>query len=217
MASSPSTLIACAALLVSGCAIGLLLGRWTGSTTAAEHSPPEAQAQPQDLKPILEDIRRAVEALPQAIRERRDPQPASGGAREAMPASPDTFAELTAAVQRLNTLLDRGAINAGGGRPGAAPWKGAGYPSLESMWQRIDVLHQGDPQSVTGSVNSELIRLHLAWTREDVFERYGAPTAVYPGERGIGVVYKRDAKPSEPSTIQFMINEGLVVYVNIDR
>jgi len=214
---SATTMVACIALLLSGCAIGLVLGRWSNGPTTTAHSLPEAQTQPQDLKPILEDIRRALERPLQAAREPHDSIPSSASAREAVVPAPDVLERLTAAVERLSGLLEKGGGNIAGGKTARDAWKGPGYPSLEAMWQRIDALHGTDPKDATGPVDRELVSSHLAWTREDVFDRYGAPSAVYPGEHWISLVYQRVAKADEPSLVSFVTYESLVTHVNIDR
>jgi hypothetical protein len=214
---SATTVIACVALLVSGCAIGLMLGRWTSGPTTAEHSLPETQAQPQDLKPILEDIRRALERPPQAAREQHESISPSASAREAVVPTPEVFERLTVAVERLSGLLEKGGSNIAGGRAATESWKGPGYASLEDMWQRIDVLHGTDLKDMTGPVDKELLANHLLWTREDLFDRYGAPSTVYPGESWISLAYSRVAKGEEPAIVQFVTREGLVTQVGIDR
>jgi hypothetical protein len=85
------------------------------------------------------------------------------------------------------------------------------------MWLRIDALHGTDPKDTTGPVDRELVSSHLAWTREDVFDRYGAPSAVDPGEHWISLVYRRVAKADEPSLVSFITYESLVTQINIDR
>src|SRR5260221_8609855 len=67
---SATTMIACVALALSGCAVGILLGRWTSSSAPASEHGVEAAASQADMRPILEEIRRAIEALPQAMRVR---------------------------------------------------------------------------------------------------------------------------------------------------
>ena len=214
---SATTVIACVALALSGCAVGILLGRWTApSSLASDHSVEAAAPQP-DMRPILQEIRHALERPLEGTRDGHESPPASPSVRETVVPPPEAFERLTAAVERLSRLLERGGTHVARGTSAQEAWKGRGYPSLDAMWQRIDALHGADPRDRTGPVNKELTDNHLAWIREDVFERYGAPTAVYPGERGMGVIYKRDAKPEDPSTIQFLINEGLVVYITIDR
>jgi hypothetical protein len=214
---SATTMVACIALLVSGCAIGLVLGRWTTGAATADHSLPDAETPLQELKPILEDIRRALERPVQAAREQHESIPSGASAREAVVPAPEVLERLTAAVERLSGLLEKGGSNIAGGRAARGAWKAPGYPSLEAMWQRIDALHGTDPKDATGPVDRELVSSHLAWTREDVFDRYGAPSAVYPGEHWISLVYQRVAKADEPSVVSFLTYESLVTHVNIDR
>jgi hypothetical protein len=213
---SATTVIACVALALSGCAVGILLGRWTASQSQGEREN-AAVVTPTDLTPIVAEIKHSTEALLQVLRARPTSSTTTEGAREPVSAEPGSSGDLAAAIQRLNAVLERGPVNVGGTRPGPASWKGNGYPSLDAMWQRIDVLHQSDSNDMTRPVTLELTRLHLAWTREDVFDRYGAPTGLHPEERTLNLIYQRAAKPGEPSSVQFWTNDNLVVGVNIDR
>src|SRR5260221_6664137 len=132
------------------------------------------------MSPILEEIRRAIEALPQAMRVRHEPQPA--GARESAVATTEALGELTVAIQKLNGLLDRGGINVGVGRPPTDAVKGPGFPSLEAMWRRVDSVVVPTERDSQGKIDTELTRAHLLWTNEDLIQRYGASSGA--GQNG---------------------------------
>src|SRR5260221_14610073 len=105
------------------------------------------------MSPILEEIRRAIEALPQAMRVRHEPQPA--GARESAVATPEALGELTVAIQKLNGLLDRGGINVGVGRPPTDAVKGPGVPSLEAMGRRAGSVGVPPKRDWKGKIDRE--------------------------------------------------------------
>jgi hypothetical protein len=210
---SATTVIACLALALSGCAVGILLGRWTTSPApASEHSVEAAAPQP-DMRPLLEEIKRAIETLPQAMRERHDPDPASATGRESATTSSETLDRMTVAVERLNDLLARGAVGSGVGSTPTDVVKGPGYPSLEAVWQTVDSgLVPTDPDSMS-KVNTELTRAHLLWRNEDLIQRYGASSGVGQKGSAIQLVYTRPQTPDHPHDVMFELSFGVVVRV----
>ena len=215
MASSPSTVIACAALLVSGCAIGLLLGRWTSSPPPpSDHE--SAVVLPQtDLAPLLTEIKQSNEAVLLALRDRRNPESQSGSSRESATANPDVIQNLTAAVDKLNGLLERGTIGAGASRVTGDFTKGSGYPSLSAVWQKIDSITSPDDPDWQSKAETELTRAHLLWTIEDLIVRYGAGTQTGTSGATVTMGYNRSMEANRANSIGFLLGNGVIIRVYV--
>lgn len=216
MRPTGTTVIACVALALSCCALGVVLGRWTNASGAGVPTPVEAQAQAPDLRPLLDEIRQANEALLHALRERRgDPNP-NFNQRESVAQPSDATEQLVAAVGKLNALLERSGTRLGGFSPALEKWKGPGFPSLDAMFERMEAISGvGDPEWPE-KVTAELQKAHLAWTREDVFERYGAPTSLGAGVHGMSLIFQRVVGPDVTETVHFATSDGFIteIYFN---
>jgi hypothetical protein len=213
MRSSATAVIASAALVLSGCAVGLLLGRWTSTPVAVERTLPEIQAQQQDLMPVLENIQRTCEALLQVVRERGAvPQPAPSSREAAVP-HPEPLDRLATAVERLNELLHETGGHMGIRSTAVEKWKGPGFPSLYAVWQRVKAISEANGPDWSVKLTTELTRTHLVWTREDLFERYGSPTVLGASERGLDLTYEREVEPGKTESIVFQTADDLVTYV----
>jgi hypothetical protein len=208
---SATTVIACVALLVSGCAMGLLLGRWTSGPTTPDHSLPEAQAQPQDLKPILEDIRRGIGTLAQVMRDSPARSEALAASREPAAANPEALDRLTAAVEKLNGLLERGAIAAGANRVSSDIPKGSGYPSLSALWQKIDSIHSPDDPDWQSKAETEVTRAHLMWTIEELVARYGASSSISTSGSLLSFVFQRPMEAERANSVIFRTGNGVFI------
>jgi len=57
---------------------------------------------------------------------------------------------------------------------------------------------------------------HFAWTREDLFERYGAPASLSARNRGLEPGYQRKEEPDTTESVVFLIAEDVVVYIYFD-
>ena len=91
-----------------------------------------------------------------------------------------------------------------------------GFPSLDALFDRMEAISGvGDPEW-PDKVSTELRQAHLAWTRDDVFERYGAPTSFAGGDRGLSLIFQRVVKPDGIETVSFGTSEGLIttIYFN---
>lgn len=62
----------------------------------------------------------------------------------------------------------------------------------------------------------ELRKLHLAWTRDDLFERYGAPDSIGGGDAGVSLIYSRSKGPTETQSVHFTTVDGLVTHAYFD-
>ena len=61
------------------------------------------------------------------------------------------------------------------------------------------------------------MRAHLGWTREDVFERYGAPVSIVPSQHTLDLRYLgATAENGAQSYVVFGVAEGLVSVVWFD-
>lgn len=88
--------------------------------------------------------------------------------------------------------------------------KGDGYPSADAMFQRLEELAAGGNPAAVASVQEELIRLHRLWSREDLMTRYGAPTSIGGGERGLTMSYTRLNGTNQYETVNFVTIEDVV-------
>jgi len=210
MRPTGTTVIACVALVLASCALGVVLGRWSNPPTAASPTPVEVQTQPQDLRPLIEEMKQEHETLLQVLRERSGASNPSSTQRESLAQPSDATERLAAAVDRLNALLARSDTRLGGVSPALERWKGPGFPSLDALFERMETISgAGDPEW-PGKVSSELRQAHLAWTREDVFERYGPPTSLGAGDHGMSLNFVRIVQPDVTRSVTFVTSDGLI-------
>lgn len=213
VASHSTTAFAAGALVLAGCAVGLLLGRWTVSRPEVERDTPASAAQP-DLTPLLAEIRRSNDALLLAIRERREPQPSNigGGAREPVATDPAPLDRLATAVEKLNGLLARGAGGTGSGWVPTEQVQGAGFRDLQALWDRIDALKATGGSNWQEAADTELTAAYHLWTVEDLFTRYGNHARVQANGTGLEILYRRPNAPEkeEEPEVLFEIAHGLV-------
>jgi len=210
MRPTGTTVIACVALVLASCALGVVLGRWSNPPTAASPTPVEVQTQPQDLRPLIEEMKQEHETLLQVLRERSGASNPSSTQRESLAQPSDATERLAAAVERLNALLERPGTRLGGFSPALERWKGPGFPSLDALFERMEAISgAGDPEWPQ-KVSAELLRAHLAWTREDIFERYGAPTSLSAGDHGMSLIFTRSVQPDARESVTFVTSEGLI-------
>lgn len=195
-------------MLLAGFAGGHFLTR--GSATALEPQR-EAVSPTVDITPALVDLQHAVERLTTELQE-RPAAPASARTREPVQPSSELLAKLTAAIERLDTTLDTRMTS------GAAPiahveaWKGAGFASRAAMQQRCSALRQGNAPNWSDTMTQELVSLHLGWSRNDLFERYGAPTYMNSVPGALIVAYALGDGGSRPTAV-FTTSEGIVTRV----
>lgn len=212
LASSPTTVIASAALVLAGRAVGILLGRWTSASAVIERSA-EAGPPQSDIRPALTELQRTTEAILQTLRARGGTSQSSPDKQESATPVPDGLDRLAAAVETLNILLQ-----GNGGRmlersAAIQKWKGTGFMSLNAMWTRIHEIAGAGLEDWSDKLNSELREAHLAWTREDLFERYGAPTVISATSRGLQLGYQRKLEEESIESITFLVADDLVVYI----
>ena len=221
---SASIVIACVALTLSGIAVGILIGRSLGPATPVVRA--EDGAAPQvDLGLVLGELRKIEDLLA-----RRTPL-SSGHAEQAgdtrAPATPvDTYADrLDAEINRLKSELDSVWEQRGPTTPVASRWKAPGYLSLDAMFAFV-VAGMKVPEGETGDTADQvhliagdevveaLIREHVLWTQNDVFDRYGTPSQVRDsGTSGIEYLYSRHLDANRIVEIGFQVKDGMVMTV----
>lgn len=86
--------------------------------------------------------------------------------------------------------------------------QGSGYPSAAVMWELVDHLHQAAPTEWRQVLNEELTKRHRKWTRKDVLDRYGAPTAQADPEKGIDLGYNRDRGSQGSEWLRFAFDRS---------
>jgi hypothetical protein len=211
MASSSTTVIASGALVLAGCAVGLLLGRWTAAPAQAAERTGDAPAA-QDSAPILAELRKLNETL-QLEHQRSHPVPASPDRETAAPRS-DLADRLETAVARMEGVLKTASDRLGRTNAAIQSSKGAGFPSLDALFQRRQALADGGVVSGLGggpAFQGELMQLHRLWSREDLIERYGVPSFMGGGaERGLMLTYTRPKSPNEYETVNFATIDDVV-------
>jgi hypothetical protein len=216
MASSPSTVIACAALALSGCAVGILLGRWTAVPSPASEREVYSPAPSADLRPAMAEVQRTSEAILQTLQARGSAPQATPSQRESAALPPADLDRLAAAIETLNALLQGNGGRLGAHSPSIEKWKGPGYPSIGALWQRAHEIARSGDENWGEKFDSEMRQAHLAWTREDLFERYGAPTVLNAKDRGLEFGYRRRLEPDAMESIVFQVADDLVVYIYFD-
>lgn len=122
-------------------------------------------------------------------------------AREVAVPNSDALNRLATTLERTNELLANSERDGLLRNLNSSRWKSEGYLSMDAlteMMERERAAGDGWPQKT----QDELRQRHAGWTREDLFGRYGAPTSVEAGERGLTVLY---------GSTSFFIAEGLVI------
>jgi hypothetical protein len=210
---SATTVIACVALVLSGCAVGILLGRWTASPSTVTERTVEAASAESDIQPALANLQRTADAILQTIRAGGNAPRSGSSERESAAQLSDNPDRLTAAIETLNALLQSNGGHLGGRSAAVERWKGPGYASLNSMWTRVHEIARGNDPDWGEKFDSEMRQAHLAWTREDLFERYGAPTILNAKDRGLELGYERKLEEDAIESIVFLVADDLVVYI----
>lgn len=210
MASDSTRFIAVAALVLAGCAIGIVIGRWTVEPAPAQPAPFEHSSALVDLTPIVSELRRANDAVLEAVRERAPTNSKEITGRE--PAFPDAnvLTKLVAAIERNNTHLERADAERQAQRTTQAKLKGPGYPSLDAMFDQMQqMVGVGESAEWMENIGKELRVKHMAWTRDDLLDRYGAPAAIHGSDRGVSFFYERRTS-NDRRSVNFLTSEGLV-------
>ena len=209
---SATTVIACVALALSGCAVGILLGRWTAAPSPVSEHNIEMPALQADIANALNGFQASAEGVLQAIRAREAAPQSAPGQRESAAPSPENLDRLTAAIERLDALIQANSRHVGGGSPAVEKSKGPGFPSLEALWQRVHEIMQTDDPKRLDTLVTEMCRVHLAWTREDLFQRYGAPQALSGKDRDFDLTYKRGGGEQAMEAFTFKVADDVVVF-----
>jgi hypothetical protein len=190
-----------AALLVAGGAIGVLAGRWSAMTGSARDAV-AAAPEPATAGSGIDDLRRSIDDLARALRERPLSSPSASNSldvapTERQPALSDTAGldRLASAVERLDELLRASPSRAGAGPAEARGSGGAsigpGYPSIAAMRASVEAIRRAHPDDIDSYASREFSRAHVLWTREDVIQRYGLPLRVEPnGDHSVNLVYE---------------------------
>jgi hypothetical protein len=194
-------------MLVVGCVAGFFVGRLSDATESAILQAKSSAA--------IANLRRSIEEEVSGLRDEVHAAEAKPGRLEQASRDPGDLDRLTAAVEKLNGLVETGAIGGGPARPpraGEPIGKGAGYPSLEAMWLRIGPLAYKAESQAIGEVCDELGKAHFLWSRADVFERYGSPSSVIAVPGGLQMNYESVTTPG--SVIHVRTSDGLVTGVD---
>jgi len=207
---------------LSGIAVGILIGRSLGLPTPVAGTG-DAASPEVDLGPVLGELRKIEDLLART--------PRSGEGRE-QPSEPptratiDSYADrLDAEINRLKSELDSVGEQRGATAPVASRWKAPGYLSLDAMFAFV-VAGMKVPEGETGDTADQvhlvagdevveaLIREHVLWTRNDVFDRYGTPSQVRDsGTSGISYLYSRHLDANRIVEIVFQVKDGMVMTV----
>jgi len=213
MASPSTTALASGALVLAGCAVGLILGRWTAPSLPAFARGTELPVTQLDLTSVVAELQRINESILRVRRQADEGSRSEAGTREAVATSPEVLHRLALAVEKLNDRLPKGDGHVGVRSPAMERWKGPGYPSMDLIWQRAKALSISNSDDWNDKLSSELSQAHLAWLRDEVLDRYGAPTAMEAFDRGLGLIYQREVAPGEARVVEFGDVDGLVMWV----
>lgn len=127
--------------------------------------------------------------------------------------SPDSVDRLSAAIEKLNGLLEQGGIGAAKAAPSMSKFKGPGYPSVDALWKRFDEQVRPNTNVWDEALKDELFAAHFAWTRDDIVERYGIPASLEASDHGIDFIYSRGPKLETSGHIRFYTSDRLVTSV----
>jgi hypothetical protein len=214
MQSRASIVLGAVAFVLAGVVVGFLADRWASSSNEAERPSIVRPAPNQDLTPALSSLQRAVEELSRTMRSKSGTEPETATTRTPDAPAVPPFDRLATAIEHLNELLSSGAGRALGRQVVLDAWKGPGLPSKEALSQRIEGAAAARPQNWQDKLDPELTRAHLAWTLQDVFERYGAPTVLDSGDHdGLQLNYHLGTNPDNPRLVMFTVVQGLVTRV----
>jgi hypothetical protein len=161
----------------------------------------------------MAEIQRTSETILQVIQARGNMPQLTPSQRESATFPPDNLDRLTTAIETLNALLQSNGGHLGGRSAAVEKWKGPGFPSLNSMWTRVHEIARANDPDWGEKFDAEMRQAHLAWTREDLFERYGAPTILNAKDRGLELGYERKLEEDEIESIVFLVADDLVVYI----
>ena len=221
MRSTATTVIGSAALVLFGCAVGLLLGRWMSSPPPPpDRDEPRAVVPPPDLTPVLVEIQQTRAAILRSLGDRDATTPATSKPREPAETLPEELKRLTTAIDTLAGLVGGSGTPQRGLTSTLVAAKGPGFPSIDALWVKVQEIRKGDNPAFVGALGADLSQAHFAWTRDDVFDRYGTPSLIQlgwqPVEGGplestgsmISLVFKRGDQ-----VVGFTVAEGLVIGV----
>jgi len=187
--SNSRTVVASVALALSGCAVGLFLGRWMLAKPTAERT--AASSEPQDLTPLIAEIRRSNELALESLRRNGVGPAERTGDRAGVAPNSEAVERLLAAVEQTNALLLERMRTRGNEIPASFDeLKGAGFSSVDALLARSARSRGSLGGPYPYKAAEEVRHLHELWTRDDLFERYGPPSSVGANERGgLGLCY----------------------------
>jgi len=210
-----TTVTACAALALASCALGVVLGRWTVAPVG-EVPRGDAPTASIDLAPLVAELRHTNELLQGRHGEDLSASPVQAS-REPATTTMAGSDQLLAAINRLSAAVESiGGVADLASRP-TAMHRGPGFPSLDAMWQRaLEFALSEDPKREQ-LANDEFSQAHVGWTRDEVIERYGAPSTIKTEPNTLALCYQREMGPERGAvaTIGFLINEGRVILVSL--
>jgi hypothetical protein len=205
--------VACLALALSGIAVGVLIGRWTAATPLQASAAPEVRV---DLTPILDELRRINPSTLAPTHQTSDASIPAPANREPARQNAEDSDRLAAAIEKLNGLLERSGSISDLGSTALEKWKGPGFQTLDEMFQRVVQIRDatGNGGWISQALN-EMRDAHFGWTRQNLLERYGKPSSMLSGDRGLAINYAHERRPGVVDTIGFNCTDGLVADVMI--
>jgi hypothetical protein len=206
--------VACLALALSGLAVGILIGRNLAPSAPAA-KPDEAVASI-DLDPIVKELRQINESVQRLTRVGPAPVDSAAATGTSKPISETS--QLVAATPEPQRSIDGRRDGAASLRSEPSRWKGAGYPSIDAMFERITELVKAAGNSASDArtvVYRELCRAHFLWTRDDVLDRYGVPDYTQPEANGINLIYIRTIEQNDKGAVVFKFQGALVAAVDV--
>lgn len=204
------------ALLGTGAVVGIACDRWMQASRPIRA---ELLVDTNDaVADALTELRKAVAAIPAELDKQMHAEPSLVSERRPVQAPDSGVVGLTRAVDRLEELLARHALQGSGVRPfgqsRSEPWKGPGLASLDVMRAKLQAHQRRASDAWEDEARQEFTRAHLLWTRDDVLERYGAPGHVAAAEV-IGLVYDQVSfvLGEDNCWFEFITSQGIVTEV----
>jgi hypothetical protein len=215
MASSPGTVITCAALLLSGIVVGILIGRWTASpASVGAHS--EVVPTQVDQSLVLAAIQDLKQTLSRPTREADGRSLAGAATDESTAINSSQIDRLIASVDKLSELIEQRSKSMDKLRADKTVWEGQGFPSVSAVLDRIHTARRSNDPQWRQKVYGELSDAHSLWTRDEVLERYGKPTSLAGNPGGVMLVYSRDSGDGQEEMVMFLVSDGYVTSVRAD-
>lgn len=210
--ASGTTVIACLALLLSGIAVGILIGRWAESQPPMDVHAGGSATVPVDLSPVLAELRQLNETMSRSRTGDVPPSQENQG-RQVVATGGSASDRLVAAIEKLTESLESGKGRSLTGKSSDSRRQAPGYGSLDEMWQRIIQQVRSSASGAKEEMGRELTKAHLLWTPDDLVDRYGPPASVAGSESGLCLIYGAELEPGKPINVYFDVHAGVVTSV----